>query len=103
MGPPRSGDGSQGVLVGEARQSVCPLNRPADTQVAHRQHVGAPQMEDQEHVGAPATEALDGCDLPGDLLVGELVESVKLELPALHAGGEVAQVPYLLPREPDLP
>jgi hypothetical protein len=28
---------------------------------------------------------------------------VQLELPALHAGSEVAQIPYLLPREPDIP
>jgi hypothetical protein len=31
------------------------------------------------------------------------VERVKLELPAMNAGGEVAEVRYLLPREPDSP
>jgi hypothetical protein len=60
-------------------------------------------VEDQEHVGAPAAEALDGRDLAGDPLVGELLESVQLELSAPHARREVAQVTNLLPREPDLP
>ena len=31
------------------------------------------------------------------------MERVKLELPAMNAGGEVAEVRYLLPREPDPP
>src|SRR5215210_5650832 len=76
LGTPRPGQLPQCIFVGQVRQPVGSLDRPADAEVPDRQHVRTPEVEHQEHVGAPAAEALDGRDLLGDVIVGQFMESL---------------------------
>ena len=67
---------------GSSARPYCALDRAPDAEVADRQDVRTAEVEDQEHVGRPLAEALDGRELRGDLLVGELGQPVELELAA---------------------
>jgi site-specific DNA recombinase len=100
MGAPGLGERTQVVRLRQGGQPVGPLDGPPDAQVPHGQDVRSPEKEHQEHVGAPLAQALDGRDPFCNLIVGERVQALQLELSALDAPRQVAKVAYLLPREP---
>ena len=74
MGTPGLGEGAKLLRVREVGEIVGAFDSAAHAEVPDGQHVGAAEVEHQEHVGGPATEALDGDEPGGDLLVGEIVQ-----------------------------
>jgi hypothetical protein len=54
-------------------------------------------VEYQEHIGAPLPEALDGRNPRDDLLIGQIMQDIQLELSVVDAMGEISQVADLLP------
>ena len=86
--------------VGMRVEPVGALDRAPDPEVADREHVRALELEHEEHVRAPLADALHGDELGDDLVVGQVVEALELELAGDHVLGERAQERRLRPREP---
>ena len=96
-----SASASSSAADGSVRQAVGALDRAADAEVADGEDVGPAEGEHQEHVRAPLADALDRGELGHDLLVGELLEAVELELAGEHVLGQRAQEGRLGAREAD--
>ena len=84
------------------RQPVQPVgafDRPADAEVADREHVGALQVEHQEHVRGPHAQPLDGHELGDHRVVVELVQALELQLARERVLGERSEVADLRARQ----
>ena len=77
------------VGPGQLVDAVRDLSGAADAEVAGREDVLAPEMEDQEHLGGPLPDPLDLDQLGDHVLVVEVTQVLEVEPPVLDALGEV--------------